>query len=356
VAPSSSAAGQAPKKPRVIKKATACEGCGRAPEQKQWHQIETVKTSSGLHHIAVGPSCQDCHEEWEKHFWMKSWGAFVGMKAERSQCRSVGEGRKTYDHDEVLFLEDGQVVDISRKYIILNESELRSHTGQSRLRKADVASVPVVSLPPQPGEEAREDVYVFPHPDQPFREMTIRRSFGVQHQESWVQPKTRTWDRQCIEGYGYLSAQRQEQMKEKDLLTKNPGKMVTLDSLVAKVCKARAGHPDAAADGAELDGPGDAAGETQVYELDATGNLVHAFGDPAAALPAHVAMPPPALTPYHQPRHSPSYGDRMSVASSPEASPRTSPGAHHLDDVASQAGSHMSGDGDLDAEPLEGDQ
>lgn len=279
--------------------------------------------------IPKGTSCSQCYQAWMSAFFPEfpNFDALADAYHKDSDVQArvrtgldilAGRAQREFPSESVHTSVDARIT-VSRDYLILNDAELRTELGVSRLLKAHTKGVGTMMVPSETRVNEQENVWVFADPNRPFRRATVAIAVG-----SSSQAEVMGVDRSAYEGQAshHLQLVWGTQGSEATaLLSKG---LPTLDEhlqsqgIVKDVPARAASRPQPAKgldDGDEGNESDGASRPTEVVGIAAKAHISSALASPAKVVPA-VPRFEPSTPPTSKLRRTTSTGGLLGMARS----------------------------------------
>lgn len=152
-----------------------------------------------------GPGCHACYSHWEAHHQYEDGSSTFesyckrcdddgDYKAKVERARDVALGQSSLDgppeycHEQASF-----ELEVSRRFVVLSESELAQALGVPRVSKAVRDRLSSFSAPMASDPASTETLFAFKDPGHPHREARLVVRSGASHGSSFMADGTTTW-------------------------------------------------------------------------------------------------------------------------------------------------------------------
>eukprot|EP00971_Amphidinium_carterae_P065524 1298427-Amphidinium_carterae.3 len=201
-------------------------------------------TDSGGHALVQTPvdnKCASCYKLWETSFSYMTWedlsttySTSSDMKGVIDKARAVmkGEIPKPAGARPSVQTEQTCQVTLEKKYLALNDKDLRKAADLTRLPKVCLKTVPQLEMRTGTGE-TMETIYLFQHPDpkEQYRVAKVTVNMAASLTEQHMSPESWLWAGQKEKFFLHAMSEQQTQNGAADLLN-DKHKLMDLDTFI----------------------------------------------------------------------------------------------------------------------------
>ena len=179
---------------------------------------------------------------WRQSFQHLDWEALcAGLKKDVVLKKSFKQAQETIAspsskswHGSDVSTETRHVLEVARHFLCLSEKELRKQvpsSKESKLPKSVLATLPSIQLPGPDGEI--EEVFLFKHPQFPFRTATLRSSASQAMSTGVMSASNHNYEQQALDVFKHTQSQCIDEQGVRSLCQKEPH-MLTLEEFCGK--------------------------------------------------------------------------------------------------------------------------